>query len=189
MKKNDDNSIIDDDVIIDDATGEVCLKQKFRSVWSNPFGMIKQDLSNEFEDTFQEIEPYAIDPKTGKFLNDSSVPKIVSTGKVNVKEKIQSFAKEVDLYSILEKFAYSGDSALLNARPCDYGDISDMPDNLNDFALRVNAQLDKLTSLNPDLAKMVIDDKYTAQDIENKANEIAKARIDATNVEKGEGDK
>ena len=114
---------------IDEATGEVigdasCDSQEvdefkgFRSMWSNPYGSKMQDLSNEFEEVFEEVPPYAVDPATGKFLNDSSVPKIISKGKINVQERIQSFEKEVDLYSILEKFAYSGDQALLNARQC-----------------------------------------------------------------------
>ena len=174
-------------VAIDDATGVVFDIPKFRSMWFNPFESIQQDLSNEFEETYEEIQPFAIDANTGKFLNDSSVPKIVKTGKINVHEKIQSFAKEVDLYSILEKFAYSGDNAIINARECQYGDISDMPTDLNGFAQLVNVQFDKLNSINPELAKMVIDENVSASDIEAKASEIMKARIDAAkNIDKEE---
>ena len=177
---------------INEATGEVISSPKFRSMWSNPFGIIGQDLSKETEDVFEEIAPYAIDPKTGKFLNDSSVPKLIKTGEVNVHDKIQSFASEVDLYKILEKFAYSGDTALLNARSCDYGDISSLPDNLNDYALMVNAHIDKLTALCPELAKMVIDDKISPEEIEAKANEIYNKRLadlKANNDDEGVGDK
>ena len=167
-------------VIIDDVTGEVVSTSKFRSMWCNPFGIETQDLSRETEDVFTEIAPYSVDPKTGKFLNDSSIPKLVKTDTINVHEKIQSFAKEVDLYSILEKFAYSGDTALLNARECQYGDISDLPDNLNDYALLVNAHLDNLVKLNPELAKMVIDEKYSPEDIQAKAKEIYNQRLEAS---------
>lgn len=168
--------------VINDTTGEVVLKPKFRSAWENPYGIQEQDLSNEFEDVYTEIAPYAVDPKTGKFLNDSSVPKIVKTGCVNVHERIQSFAQEVDLYHILEKFAYSDDPSIINQKVANYGDISEMPDNLNDIALKTNAFVDKLTSLSPELAKMVIDDNYTAEQIEAKANEILASRIKENEV-------
>lgn len=168
------------DPVVDEASGEVIEVPKFRTMWSNPYGCIKQDLSNEIEDVYEEIAPFAIDAKTGKFLNDSSVPKIVNTGKVNVHERIQSYANEVDLYKILEKFAYSGDQAIINARECSYGDIADFPSDLNGFAHLVDAQFDKLNKINPELAKMIIDDKYSYDDISKKADEILKARIEAS---------
>ena len=174
---------------VNNATGEIIEETKFRSMWSNPFGITGQDLSNEFEDVYEEIQPFAVDPKTGEFLNNSSIPKIVKTGKINVQEKIQSFSNDVELYHILEKFAYSGDTAFINARECQYGDISDMPTDLNSFASLVNLQLDKLKSINPELAKMVIDDNYTADDIEAKAKEIYKARLEtqAKAIDKTDG--
>ena len=100
---------------INDLTGEVIEKPKFRSMWFNPFGCATVDCSSHFEESFVELPPYAVDPKTGEFLNNSSVPKLISKGKIDVWERIQSFKKEVDLYSILEKFAYSGDSAWFTA--------------------------------------------------------------------------
>lgn len=162
-----------------DASGEVIDEIIFRSMWSNPFGIEGQDLSNELEDVYQEIQPFAVDPKTGEFLNNSSIPKVVKTGQINVQEKIQSFATDVELYHILEKFAYSEDSAIINQKPCAYGDISEMPDNLNDYAQFVNKHIDKLTSLNPELAKMVLDESATPEQIEAKAKEIYQARIEA----------
>ena len=167
--------------ILNDVTGEILAAPKFRSMWSNPYGFEGLDYSNELEDVYEEIAPYALDAKTGGLLNNSSIPKVVKTGQVNVKEKINSFAKEVDLYSILEKFAYSNDPALLNARACSYGDISNFPDNLNDYAQYVNKHVDNLKSLNPELGKMVIDDSYSAEDIEKRANEIFNERIKAQN--------
>lgn len=175
---------------INEATGEIigdasCDSEKvvFRSMWSNPYGFETQDLSNEFEEVFEEVPAYAVDPCTGKFLNNSSVPKIISKGKINVQERIQSFEKEVDLYSILEKFAYSGDTALLNARKCDYADLSELPNDLNGFALFTKSQFDKLKSMNPDLAKLVVDENVSAEDIESKANDILKERVKASNVD------
>ena len=173
---------------VNEYTGEVIDSPKFRSMWSNPFGLTGQDLSNELEDVYEEVGPFAIDPETGQFLNDSSVPKIIAKGKINVWEKIQSFAKDVDLYTILEKFAYNDDLSLLNARACSYGDISELPNNLNDFAKCVDVHLDKLKELNPELAKMVIDDSYSPADIEAKANEILNERIAASEAAKKEGE-
>lgn len=153
----------------------------FRSMWCNPYGISAQDLSREIEDVYTEITPYAVDPDTGKFLNDSSVPKIIKTGTVNVQERIQSFAKEVDLYSILEKFAYSDDPALVNARPCAYGDLSELPNDLNGFSMFVNAQFNKLNEMNPELAKLVVDENVTSEQIQSKAKEILDARIASMN--------
>lgn len=176
-----------DDYEIVQSTGEVVEKPKFRSMWSNPFGTDGQDLSNEFEDVFDEVAPFAVDPKTGKLLNNSSQPKLVKTGRVNVHDRIQSFAKEVDLYSILEKFAYSGDPALINKFDAGYGDISDVPDNLNDLSQYAKLYIDKLQTLNPELGKMVIDENITAEEIEAKANEIYNARIEASKSAEGKG--
>ena len=164
------------------STGEVI---EFRSMWSNPFGFNGQDLSNEIEEVFTELVPFAVDPNTGEIINKSSQPVVISKGKINVHEKIQSFASDVDLYKILERFAYSGDTALVNVKEAGYGDISDIPDNLNDLSLLVNKQFKKLSSINPDLAKMVLDDSTTPEAIEAKANEIYQMRLDDYN-KKGE---
>lgn len=162
---------------VNNATGEVVETPIFRSMWSNPLGIEGQDLSNELEDVYEEISAFAVDPSTGDFMNKSSVPVLKFAGKVNVHEKIQSYAKEVDLYHILEKFAYSGDQAIINARECGYGDISEFPDNLNDYCDLVNKQFNKIKELNPELAEMVIDEKYSAEEIQAKAQEILNSRI------------
>lgn len=156
---------------------------KFNSMFNRVVPIIYQDLSREEEDVFQELIPYAIDPETGKFLNDSSVPKLVQTGKVNVQERIQSFAKECDLYSILEKFAYSDDPALINARACQYGDISELPNNLNDYTAFVDYHYEELKKMNPELAKLVLDENVKAEDIHAKATQILNERIEASKAE------
>lgn len=153
-------------------------KPKFRTMWSNPLGIIESDCSDPFAEIFEEVPPFTIDPKTGKFINDSSQPKIISKGKVNVQEKIQSFAKDVDLYNILEKFAYSDDESLLHARACEYGDISELPNDLNGYAQFVNAHFNKLNELNPELAHMILDENVKPEDIEAKAQSIYQTRIE-----------
>ena len=157
----------------------------FRSMWSNPFGIAGQDLSRETEEIFEEVQPFAIDPTSKKLLNDSSQPKLISKGFINVHDKIQEFAKDCDIYSILERFAASGDVSLLNARQAGFGDISGLPNNLNDFAQFVNSNFKALDSMNPELAKMVIDSKSTPEEIEAKANEIYQMRLEDYN-KKGE---
>ena len=173
--KEDTGEVIEDNSYNYGRPGKIV----FRTMYDNPYPDEGIDLSNEMEDIFIEVQPYAVDPETGKFLNDSSVPKIIPNGKVNVQERIQSFAKEVDLYSILEKFAYSDDVALINARQCGYGDISSIPNNINDIALMARASIDKLESMNPELAKMVLDSNVSAEAIQNRANEIYNSRVDS----------
>lgn len=168
----------------DEKIGEIkgINKPKFRSMWFNPYEPIKQDLSNEFEDTFIEIAPFTRDEK-GNWLNDTSVPKLVPNGKINVQERIQSFADDVDIYKILERFAYSGDMNLINQRqpmPNDI-DVSRLPDNLNDFNDLYESMKDNLASLHPDLAKMVLDEKTTFGDIEEKAKSIYQDRFNKLN--------
>lgn len=175
-------------VVFNDSTGEFIEAPKFRTMWCKRFGSIKEDCSNKFADVYEELAPYAIDPATGQLLNNSSTPKLVSKGKVNVWEKIQSYRKAADLYSILEKFAYSNDSTLLNARPCAYGDISNIPDNINDFTNYVDAQIKILKGLDIELANKVIDESYTSEDIEAAAARIYGDRVKAStenNVKEG----
>lgn len=169
---------------IKEDTGEIindnsCYREEimFNSVFYKPTNLVDQDLSRETEEIFEEVAPYAVDVATGKLLNETSVPKIISKGFINVHEKIQTFAKECDIYSILEKYAASGDITLLSAREAGYGDLSDLPTNLNDFAQYVGSNFKVLDELNPDLAKMVIDGKSTPEEIQAKANEIYQARL------------
>ena len=172
-------------VLIDNETGEVSVpKPKFKNMWTNPYPMPSLDLSNEFEEVFEEVAPFAIDAETGKLLNPTSQPMIISKGKINVQERIQSYASQADIYSVLEKYAATGDSNLLNARSCSYGDISEYPNDLNGYAQYCRAHLSALDEMNPELAKMVIDKNVSAEDIENKANEILQSRIAANNEKK-----
>lgn len=172
---------------VNNETGEVLESgYKYNSAFNSIEEIKGQDLSREEEEIFEEVAPFAIDPATGEFLNKTSRPLIVSKGKINIQEKISSFGREVDLYSILEKFAYSGDTALLNARECSYGDISELPDNLNDFAKFVDMQYDKLKELNPELAAMVINENVKPGDIEARAIEIMNERNEAAASKEGE---
>lgn len=190
-KKNDEQMSLND---YDPSTGEVkdvkaFLKPIFRSQWCNPYEPIYQDLSNEYEETFEEIPPYTKDEK-GNWLNDTSVPKLVPAGKINIQERIQSFYDDVDIYKILERFAYTGDMALFNQREA-YDtdiDISSIPTNFNDFNDYYNHFRDELSKVNPDIARLILDDKVLSSDIEEKAKNIFNERLnkynEANNVNK-----
>ena len=91
------------------------------------------DLSRETEDTYIAIPPLATN-KDGEVINMSTETKLMKNGKVNIQEKIQSYHDEVDLYHILDRVAKPEEAVELYGRTKSYGDISGMPDNLNDIA-------------------------------------------------------
>lgn len=148
----------------------------FRNMWSNPYGIKQFDLSNKLEEVFEEVEPFAVDPDTGKLLNPSSQPILISKGFIDVQERIQSFAKDTDIYAILERFAVSGDTALINARDAGFGDVSEIPTNLNDIAQFVSTRFKALDNMHPELARMILENA-SAEEIEKKATEIYNARL------------
>lgn len=67
---------------------------------------------------------------------------LVKTGKVDIQEEIESFAKSCDIGNILARFA-NGEVDLLNASPGFYGDVRDMPKNYADYYSRVK-EADKI---------------------------------------------
>lgn len=160
-------------------------KSKFKTMWENPFEVITQDLSNPYQDLIEEIPSFTKD-ENGKWLNDSSLPKFVVKGKINVQEGIQSFADDVDIYKILEKFAATGDESIINRNVGFYYDISNIPTNFNDF----QAALEK-NSLNLDLfskemkEKILNGDNISQEMFDNEVKAIAKDKynIDFDNKE------
>lgn len=150
-------------------------KRKFRSQWFNDLGVNGLDYSNQFEEVFEEIPPFTKDDK-GVWLNDSSVPKLVSKGKVNVQEKIQSFAEDVDIYKILEKFAMTGDTSYIMQRtPQAYDvDISDIPTNYNDYQDYLKNNLDRLNDISPETrTKLLKGETLTSEDLDREVKLLA----------------
>lgn len=139
-----------------------------------------QDFSNPMEDVFEEVPPFAYDEETGEFLNKSSFPKLVKVGQVNVQEKIQSYFEDVDIYTILAKFAMSGDESLLKRQVGFYGDIAGVPDNIHDFDSYVTGNLAALKKVSPELANVVLNENSSEADIraavDKYASSIAKAK-------------
>lgn len=132
-----------------------------------------QDYSNPMEDVFEEVPPFAYDEETGEFLNKSSFPKLVKTGQVNVQERIQSFFEDVDIYSILAKFAMTGDESLLKRQVGFYGDLSTVPDNIHDFDAYVTGNLAALKKVSPELASVVLNEDSTDADIRAAVDKYA----------------
>lgn len=89
------------------------------------------DLSNKKQEQFEEIPPFTKDAD-GKWLNDTSQPKLISKGYFDVDEYINSFKDDVDIYKLLEKIALTGDESLLYQKEGWYGDSTVFPDNIHD---------------------------------------------------------
>ena len=138
---------------------------KFNSMYGP--GVVKTglDYSRTKEDIFTEIQPYAVDIQSGQFLNKSPFPILKKTGCIDVNEKIQSYASECDIYKILEKFALTGDSTFINQRVGNFGDFCNLPDNINDFNNLMNKYFDTLKAQDKDVAKMILNDKVTTEEI------------------------
>ena len=149
-------------------------KNQFRTMWSNPHGVAGQDLSNPFQDLIEEIPPFTKD-ENGKWLNDSSVPKYVKRGKINVQEQIQSYADEVDIYKILERFAATGDESVINKNPGFYYDISNIPTNFNDFQAMLLSSSDKLNLFSKEMKEKILNGENISQDLlDSEVKKIAK---------------
>lgn len=164
---------------VNSSTGEVTV------VFNSQFGpgRVKTglDYSNKFEKRFKEIPPYAVD-LDGKIINKKSVPVLVEDEPFDVDEYIQSFKEECDIYTILEKFALTGctDTEIINKGVMSFGDISELPDNINemnDYYKKVEA---KLADMSEELGRKVLDDKLSVEDIQkdivNKINAATAAK-------------
>lgn len=164
---------------------------KFNSMFGPGVERTGLDYSNTKEPIFTEIPPYTKDSE-GNWLNDTSFPKIIKTGYVDVQEKIQSFADDVDIYKILERFAYSGDTAVINRSHGVYSDITNIPDNLHSFSEYVGKNLDTLKNIDSDLAKAILNEDSTESDIAAAYNKSVAKKVAAdkavtdTKIEKKE---
>lgn len=160
----------------------------FRSMWSNPLGVKKEDYSDPFQDLIEEIPPFTKNEK-GEWLNDSSVPKFVKRGKINVQESIQSYADDVDIYKILERFAATGDESIINRNVGFYADISQVPTNFNDFQDYLLSNSKTLNLFPDELKKAILNgDNINTDMLDEATKKIAKEHygVDFDNIKKGE---
>ena len=154
-------------------------------MWSNPFGVKGENYSYEFQDLIEEIPPFTKD-ESGKWLNDTSISKFVKRGNINVQEHIQSFADDVDIYKILEKFAATGDESIINRNVGFYADISNIPTNFNEFQDYLLKTSDTLNLFSDDMKKAILNgDNINTDMLDVETKRIAKEHYNI-DFEKGE---
>lgn len=173
--------------VVNGTTGEI-QQVKFRT----PYGGVektKQDCSDPMQKRWKEIPPYAVDTKTGKFINKTAVPILVPDEPFNIDEYIQSFKDDCDIYTILEKFALTGctDTSLINKGVMSFGDISELPDNFNDLNEYFEKANKKLAEFNDDTAKQILNEDVTVDTIQKELNEKIAAEEAKAAAAKKEG--
>lgn len=93
----------------------------------------KTKVDSHYVEQFVEIPPLAVDDETGEILNKTLVPIIKQVDDYDLYQEIQSYKGDCDIYSILAKFAQTGDTNLLNQGQKTFVDYYNVPDNINDF--------------------------------------------------------
>ena len=172
--------------VVNKDTGEI-QQLKFNTI----FGGIKkteQDCSYPYQKRFKEIPPYSVDTESKKFINKTSVPVLIEDEPFNIDEYIQSFKEECDIYTILEKFALTGctDTSIINKGVMSFGDISELPDNLNDMEEYFNNLNKKLSEFNDETAKQILDENVSVDKIQNDLIEKINKVVQAAEVKKKE---
>lgn len=155
---------------------------KFNSMYGPGVPKTGLDYSRTKEPVYTEVPPYAMNEK-GEFINKSSFPMLVKTGEVDVQEKIQSYAKEVDIYSILERFSMTGDVSILNRSVGSYMDISDLPSDIHAFDEYVLHNIEALKKVDPELAQVILNEDSTEESIKNSIDKYVKGVV-SKNVQK-----
>lgn len=156
---------------------------KFKSQYNNDYVYDFDVKHNLIMPIYKVVPPYTKDPKTGKFLNDSSELKRVQTGSIDIDKDIQSYAKDVDLYSILEKFAVSGNTDLINRSMAQYGDISNVPDNIHDATKLFNSEAKNFEKLPNELKSKVIDESISNEELTKQFQEFMASKLIKNKVE------
>lgn len=138
---------------------------KWPTMFNNEHGSTPLDYSNQFEDVFEEIPPFTKNEK-GEWLNETSEPKIIKTGKINIQEKIDSYADDVDIYKILARVAASGDDSILCEAQGVYGDFSAVPTNINDFDNYVAENIETIKSLPKEISSLILKDDFNQEELD-----------------------
>lgn len=76
---------------------------------------------------------------------------LMEVGKTNVYEKIQASLEETKTYNILEKFAQTGDAAILQRRECIFGDFTNIPKTPLEFQEMIMKAAAAFESLDKDV--------------------------------------
>lgn len=161
---------------VNNDTGEVLEYPNWNGMFSG-VAIVPDDRSNHFQDQYEEVPPYTKDAD-GKWLNDTSQPILISKGKKDLDEYIQSFKDDVDIYKILEKVALTGDESYLFQREGFYGDTTIFPDNIHDMADKFENDVEYMRkNFTKDEINDILNDEVTAESIGEKvANRKAGAK-------------
>lgn len=184
------------EVVSDEATGEVLEEiPVFRTQWTKN-SKTGLDYSDQFQDTYVEIPPYAKDEKTGKVLNESSKSIYKKGEPFNIFEYTQSFKDDVDLYKILEKFALSGGvigrddiSIVTGINNNNYADISNIPDNYNEISDYLDSNNEVAGSLGKEIVSDLLDENLSTDLIVEKVTDNLKKSKENKASEKTEPSK
>ncbi len=86
------------------------------------------DLSRKLIPQYIEIPPYAKDPDTGTYLNESPYPKLKELDPKDIQKEIDSYAMDCDIYNIIRR-SQQGLDVSYAFKEKQYADISDIPQN------------------------------------------------------------
>ena len=144
---------------------------KFRSLLNNDFPFNGEDLSRVTEYVYSYVNPISYDLSTGECLNKDNVRKLVKTGEINIDEKINSYADDVDFYKMFDKFQLTGDSSFIRRRVGWFGDLTHIPDNINDFNKKMDSYTNTLKSTDTTIASAILGNQLTDLQILNMIKE------------------
>ena len=129
------------------------------------------DLSRKFIPQFIEIPPYAKDPDTGKYLNESPYPKLKELDPKDIQKEIDSYAQDCDIYNIIRRSQQGLDTSYA-FKEKQYADISDIPQN----------NLDQLAQAEQ-ISKVALTDEVKSALLSNMTDEeilaILKKKVEA----------
>lgn len=118
------------------------------------------------------------------YLDENGQEELKETGKTNVYEMIQAAAKDVDIYTILERYE-NGDLAAINKKNGFYEDISEIPNNINELneaAKNARTVFDSLTEEQRENVLKVLSGNF---DIKEKTEEQPKEKQEEQPKENG----
>lgn len=167
----------------------MAFKTTYSTEWREP-----QKMSSMVK-IYKEIKPGTFD-KDGNILNKEDHNILIEAGEEDLQAKIDSFRDSVDIYKLIEKFILTGDESYINQKQGQYMDISDLPDNINDFQDFKKKALEKASTFDEDLTKNIVvnqgisDSDLDAYIQEKVKAEMAKQQLKNNDVvlEKLEGD-
>ncbi len=93
-----------------------------------PRKRIAVDLSRKLIPQFIELPPYAKDPDTGEYLNESPYPKLKELDPKDIQKEIDSYAQDCDIYNIIRR-SQQGLDVSYAFKEKQYADISNIPQN------------------------------------------------------------